>query len=111
MEYIKIEKKDRGYFDPKTGKKLLSIKGRRNRKGIDGFEHSGTDYPAYDYSQMKMVKRKETKTNIVYEIKATEREVDTVVLNDSVFNAKRLDPGEIVEALNEWYPPILEYLT
>ena len=45
MKYIKLKRKNLGWIDPDTGKKLDSIDGRHNRPGIDAFEHLGYDYP------------------------------------------------------------------
>lgn len=44
-EWIEMQTKHRGYRDPRTGKMLESIEGRRNRPGIDEFESLGHEYP------------------------------------------------------------------
>lgn len=43
--WIKLKTKERPFYDPRTGKVLSSIEGRRNRPGIDPFEGGGKDYP------------------------------------------------------------------
>jgi hypothetical protein len=43
--WIKLKTKERPYYDPRNGKVLKSIEGRRNRPGVDPFEGGGRVYP------------------------------------------------------------------
>lgn len=44
-QWLKMKCIERPYYDPRTGEVLSSIKGRRNRPGIDPFVGGGWVYP------------------------------------------------------------------
>jgi hypothetical protein len=45
MQWIKLKTIERPFYDPRTGKVLSSIEGRRNRPGKDPFQGGGKVYP------------------------------------------------------------------
>ncbi|MBU2177671.1 MAG: hypothetical protein KJ556_21475 [Gammaproteobacteria bacterium] len=78
LKWIKFKKIDKGYFNPRTGEELVSIKGRRNRPGIDEFSH-------YGYVRTKLMKAgkfiSETETETILEFDITDQEA-TDIIND-----------------------------
>lgn len=97
-QWLKFKKIDKGYFDPKTGKKLASIKGRRNRPGIDVFTHFGT---IYTRQMGKGRSVKETENEVILELNITDSEADLLIAEEPELEPYKLTPEEIAELLPE----------
>lgn len=95
MPWIKLKTIDRGYFDPKTGKKLLSIAGRMNRKGIDEFTHLGTDYPAM-YFNKNITEHHELNGELLLNIDVPLEDLQTMAIVDDQFQTVILTDEEAI---------------
>lgn len=102
MEYLRFKKsKHKGFYDPTSGRRLESIKGYRNRKGIDRFEaiHDPDKYPA-----CVKEKRKETKAwvdkgdgFIILKMDITPQDVDSIIAEETSREARRLTAQETID--------------
>jgi len=86
MPWIKVELIDRGYVDPRTGKKV-SIEGRRNRPKIDPFAHLGMEYPAFIRDRENILEQYQKGTTMLFCVK-------TVPKIDPKFEAKEITEEE-----------------
>lgn len=95
-QWILFELVDKGYYDPRTGKKLDSIEGRRNRPNIDPFKHLGIVYPeiAQDKHKDKHIEWHEKRPKLLLKLDITDTEASRI----TELNAKRLTDQE-AEAL------------
>ena len=74
--WMKIKLTERPYYDPRTGKPLTSIEGRRNRRNAEPFAGGGKDgYPAiknpieaYEKGTTLLIKADVTADKVVGEV-------------------------------------------
>jgi len=75
-KWIKFKKKDKGYFNPRTGEDIADIVGLQNRSGIDEFSHRG-----YTYSKQfsNGIPINETETETILEFDITDQEAADII--------------------------------
>jgi len=107
MEYIRFRKRPGlGYYDPATGKKLLSIEGRMNRRGIDQFAgiHDPDKYPACVVREKKNIKAWIDRGDgfIILKMDITELKATAIVEVESARDAVKLTAEEIEDVTADW---------
>ena len=92
-QWILFELVEKGYYDPRTGKKLDSIEGRRNRPDIDPFKHLGIIYPkiAQDKHKHKHIEWHEKRPKLLLKLDITDGDASRITELD----AKRLTDQEV----------------
>lgn len=75
--WIKFRTKEKPFYDPRTGKVLPSIEGRRNRPKVDPFEGGGKVYPE-DALKMKRLSWQEKGTTLMLLVDESQEEIDRI---------------------------------
>ena len=76
-EWIEYKSKHKGFYDPRTGKKLNSIKGLKNRPKIDPFMAYPTGY--LDITEDKIIEMRERKHKVLINLNVSDIDASSIV--------------------------------
>ncbi len=75
--WIKLKTKERPFYDPRTGKVLSSIEGRRNQPQVDPFCGGGKVYPE-EALKLKRLSWQERGTTLMLLVDEDQNKVDSI---------------------------------